>query len=58
MANNIRAKIPNTSVNPNSKIDHLYVKSILTSLETKTSLDIDDLNTKVLKKLLNTFPYP
>ena len=55
MANNIRAKIPNTSVNPNSysrgknldfnlsNIDHLYVKSILTSLETKTSLDIDDL---------------
>ena len=60
IAKNIRAKIPFTSVNPNSyargknldfnlsNIDHLYFKNIITSLETKTSLDIDDLNTKVL----------
>ena len=70
IANNIRAKIPFTSVNPNSyargknldfnlsNIDHLYVKNIITSLETKTSLDIDDLNTKVLKKVAEYVSIP
>ena len=62
----IRAKIPNTAVNPNSyamgkNLNFNYLTLIIymsTSLETKTSLDIDDLNTKVLKKVAENVSIP
>ena len=62
IANEIRTKIPVTKTCPDSFIQasnvnfdfircNHSVKEIILSLETKTSLDIDDLNTKVLKKV-------
>ena len=63
IANEIRNKIPVTKTCPDSFIqasnvnfdfircNHSIVKEIILSLEIKTSLDIDDLNTKLLKKV-------
>ena len=70
IANDIRSKIPAASTNPdlfvqpsNSNFellncDHSTVKEIILSLETKTSLEIDDLNTKVLKRVPDLFSTP
>ena len=70
IANEIRNKIPVTKTCPDSFIqasnvnfdfircNHSIVKEIILSLETKTSLDIDDLNTKVLKKVADLISTP
>ena len=70
IANEIHNKIPVTKTCPDSFIqasnvnfdfircNHSIVKEIILSLETKTSLDIDDLNTKVLKKVADLISSP
>ena len=70
IANEIRTKIPVTKTCPDSFIqasnvnfdfircNHSIVKEIILTLETKTSLDIDDLNTKVLKKVADLISTP
>ena len=70
IANVIRAKIPESSVRPESfapPCEHEFllemcspdqVNNIIQSLETKTSLDIDGLNTKVLKKVSDLVSHP
>ena len=68
--NDIRVNIPSTLTHPESYTDpsnfnfefSLFipeiVNDIILSLETKTSLDIDNLNTKVLKKVSNLIANP
>ena len=70
IANDIRVNIPSTLTHPESFTDPLnlnfdfslcspeIVYDIIMSLETKTSLDIDNLNTKVLKKVANLIASP
>ena len=67
IANEIRNKIPVTKTCPDSFIQASNVNFdfircnhslVILSLETKTSLDIDDLNTKVLKKVADLISTP
>ena len=70
IAHKIRSTIPETSTSPDSYTTprnptfefHLcspeIINEIILSLETKTSLDIDNVNTKVLKKVSNLISSP